>query len=211
MVYSNEKGEATRDAHDYDDNGICRVCDSRLVKTAAQLMMAADDINLGVADPTIEIKLDADLDMSSEIDYQGIGTRDYPFKGVFDGQGHIVSGMNISIEESDNHGLIGVVSGNAEVKNVTVDATCSVFLFKAGYAAGIVGASIGTGTLLIENCGNEAEIYTESANSAGIFCVNDLSQMVVTIRNCYNTGEIKNREKNNVRKSIHGARGSRAA
>lgn len=190
MVYSNEKGEATRDAHDYDDNGICRVCDSRLVKTAAQLMMAADDINLGVADPTIEIKLDADLDMSSEIDYQGIGTRDYPFKGVFDGQGHIVSGMNISIEESDNHGLIGVVSGNAEVKNVTVDATCSVFLYKAGYAAGIVGASIGTGTLLIENCGNEAEVYTESANSAGIFGVNDLSQMVVTIRNCYNTGEI---------------------
>lgn len=190
IQYTNTDSQPTRDAHDYDDDGICQNCGARLIKTAAQLMAVADDINIGAEYGDIEITLDADIDLSSEPTYGGIGTRDFPFKGTFDGQGHIISGMNIYLEEDNNHGLIGVVGGDVTVKNVTVDASCSVYLVNAGYAAGIVGASIGSGSLLIENCGNEAEIYTEGANSAGVFGVNDLSQMSVTIRNCYNSGEV---------------------
>lgn len=189
LTYSNNEGQPTRPNHEYDADGICLNCDSRLVKTADQLAMVAEDINFGLTDGFIDITLDADIDMSAIIDFQGIGTREAPFKGHFDGQGHIISNMIIQAE-NDNHGLIGVVSGDVTVKNVTVDATCSVSLYEAGYAGGIVGATIGGGSLLIENCGNEAEIYTEGANASGIFGVNDLSQMAVTIRNCYNTGEI---------------------
>lgn len=190
LTYSNTDGQPTRAAHQYDANGVCTVCDSRLVKTAEQLQMAADDINLGASAGTIDITLDADIDMGAQLDFQGIGTREAPFMGNFDGQGHIISNMTIQTTGSNNHGLISVTKGDVTVKNVTVDSSCSISLYEGGYAAGIVAATIGSGTLLIENCGNEAEVYTEGPNSAGIFGVSDLSQTAVTIRNCYNTGEI---------------------
>ncbi|MBQ8046421.1 MAG: hypothetical protein IJ196_00645 [Prevotella sp.] len=188
IEYTNTDGQPTRARHEYDANGVCVNCDARLITKASQLMDIADEVNLGIARQNVIITLDADIDMGDELTYGGIGTRDYPYTGTFDGQGHIISNMNIDAND-DNHGLIGVVSGGAVVKNVTVDATCMVRA--AGYAAGIVGASIHGGELLIENCGNEAEVVvTESANAAGIFGVNDLSELHVTLRNCYNTGEV---------------------
>ena len=44
---------------------------------------------------------------------------DYQFKGVFDGQGHYVSGLYMTYSSS-NKGMLGAIGGNAEIKNFSL-------------------------------------------------------------------------------------------
>ena len=93
-----------------------------------------------------------------------------------------------------NQGLFGIVSAGAEIRNVTLDATCSVKVRQAGYAAGIAAGTNGTGLVVIENCGNEANITAEGPNAAGILGVNYGATVLLRISNCYNTGTITGTE-----------------
>ena len=207
VTYSNTKGTVARDEHKYLDD-ICTVCGSRVIRSVEQLMALADDINNGTETRFITIDLMADLDLKG-IDYKGIGVRfnedtgdvnengdaimrdvKRPFYGIFDGHGHKVSNMIIDAIDEGNKGFIGLIQGGSTVKNLLVDNTCEIY--SIGWSAGIVGASVGKGVLLIENCGNEAlvNVGSDGANAAGILGVNDLSQAEVHIINCYNTGFI---------------------
>lgn len=205
LTYSNTEGEAQRDAHQYDADGICSVCGGRLISTGAQLKAVADAINSGSIEGNFPIDLANDIDLQG-VTFEGIGirfneetgetdeetgnpiTRDVkrPYSGTFDGHGFTVKNMLIE-SENGNKGLISLASG-ATVKNVVVQGE----IYCNGYAAGIVGTSIGRNTLTIENCGNEATVNVgiEGANGAGILGVNDLSEAYVRIINCYNTGDI---------------------
>ena len=205
LTYSNTEGEAQRDAHQYDANGVCSACGARLISTGEQLQAVAEAINSGEIEGNILIDLANDIDLQG-IKYNGIGrrfneetgevdtetgnpiTRDVkrPFSGTFDGHGFVVKNMLIDSEEG-NKGLISLASG-ATVKNVTVRGE----IYCNGYAAGIVGTACDKAVLTIENCGNEAMVNVgiEGPNGAGILGVNDLSQAYVRIINCYNTGEI---------------------
>ena len=44
----------------------------------------------------------------------------YAFKGTLDGQGHMISGVYMSLYNSGIKGMLGTLSGNATVKNLTV-------------------------------------------------------------------------------------------
>ena len=61
-------------------------------------------------------KLDADIDCSS-ITLTPIGTKENPFKGNFDGNGHTIS--NLTLAEASNEGLFGYID-DATIQNVTV-------------------------------------------------------------------------------------------
>ena len=69
-----------------------------------------------------------------------IGGTKYPFKGHFDGNGKTISGIRIYKGDNDNsdryQGLFGIISGTAEVKNVTL---ADARITGSGYTAGIVG------------------------------------------------------------------------
>ncbi len=197
LTYTNTNGTPERPNHKFDADGICENCGARLISTADQLFDYAADLNVGAADGSIEIILANDINMKAISGYTGIGTRDYPFSGSFDGKGHRITNMLIDAplegEGGNNIGLFGVVGGETSssvvtIKNVVIDSSCEIF--GAGYAAGIVGCAKGKGKLIIENCGNEAPVTVEGANAAGILGVDDLGGMLITIRNCYNTGEI---------------------
>lgn len=192
VAYTNTPGDATRPEHQYDADGVCIVCGARLISNAEQLDNYAIDLSVGSADANIEITLANDIDMESISGFRGIGTRENPFSGTFDGQGHHIKNMLIDVaiegdEIGNNIGLFGAVNGNVTIKNVVIDSSCEIF--GNGYAAGIVGCTMG-GSLTIENCGNEALVNVSGANAAGILGVNDMSRAKVTITNCYNTGEI---------------------
>ena len=59
-------------------------------------------------------RLTADLDLSGA-DFPGIGTAAHPFTGLFDGQGHTVTGVTVS--GTENVGFFGVIKG-ATIKNL---------------------------------------------------------------------------------------------
>ncbi len=206
ISYSNSAGATTQDPHQYDANGVCTVCGGRLITSVAQFVALANDINTGVIDGDVIIDLDTDIDLSGQ-QFEGFGIRHNepngetdeegnpimvdvkrPYKGTFNGHGHVISNMIIDSQEG-NKGLFSLVSG-ATIKNVTVDATCEIY--SAGYSAGIVGCTTGRGTVTIENCGNEAmvNVGAEGVNGAGILGVNDLSEAFIRIINCYNAGDI---------------------
>ncbi|MDR9830543.1 hypothetical protein RCJ22_33715, partial [Vibrio sp. FNV 38] len=87
-----------------------------------------------------------------------------------------------------NLGLFGAIGGGAVIKNVTIDKSCSVYGTR--YSAGLVAGVTKSGTILIENCGNEADVMVDNQNGAGVLGVNFGNRGTVTINNCYNTGNI---------------------
>ena len=136
--------------------------------------------------------LTSDIDMQGVEDYETIGNVTNPFKGSFDGQGHRICNLVIN-NEKEKQAFFGTVGGNAVVKNLVIDSSCSITCAKIG--AGVVGALCGSGTVRIENCGNEASVTTSGKNCGGILggSFNDATYgraSMVYISNCYNSGNI---------------------
>ena len=72
---------------------------------------------------TVYLGSDIDFTLSLSQQFQPIGKESYPFKGIFDGQGHIISNLNLN--SSLTHvGLFGYSTG-ATIKNVVLDDSCS--------------------------------------------------------------------------------------
>lgn len=186
LTYDNTEGAPTYENHNFV-NGECSACHNAFQISDAEGMtdLAYDVMDGEKFDAYIELTADIDLAGS---DFFAIGGRadegGTPFQGHFNGNGHTV---NLALEiEANNQGLIGVVADGAIVENVIVTGSVSA----KGYAAGIVGATNGAGKVVIQNCGNEADVTVAEANAAGILGVDDGSAMQVTILNCYNTGNI---------------------
>ncbi len=199
LTYNNTSGTPVWEDHHFVD-GMCDGCENAYqIATADDLLNFSFEVASGNAS-TAYAELLSDIDLADQT-YLPIGGRTdeggTPYSGTFDGKGFRIKNMVINTDVN-NQGLFGVVADGAVIKNVIVDASSSVTVSggdSKGYAAGIVGATVGTGELIIENCGNEANVTVDGPNAAGILGVSDLSQMDVQIINCYNTGDIQgNRE-----------------
>ena len=107
-----------------------------------------------------------------------IGNNDKRYTGIFDGDGHTISGLYINGSNS-MQGLFGYINGGT-VKNSGV---VGGYVKGGDYVGGIIGLSeIGTS---ITNCYNTATVNGNS-NLGGICGQNHNSD----IDNCYNTGAI---------------------
>ena len=144
-----------------------------------------------------------DIDLNN-CEWTPIGTMWYPFPGTFDGQGHSVTGLNISkISLKDNPsfnmfvlGLFGAVSGG-DIKNVAVSGKIGVnivdssvtYLHMAGVAANVTdGDVIGS----VSNVNILFGAYEDATYSD--FAVGGVSASVDkengTIFKCVNNGNI---------------------
>ncbi len=148
------------------------------------------------------VYLDADIDMSTYNEFEGIDT----FSGVFEGGGHTISGINLT-EGSGALGFFGYIEEGAVVQNLTVDGTiystdnnnyigiisgtnagtinnCRSLgiVTGTGTAAGITGYNGGNG--VISGCTNEAKIY--SLKQLGGITGENRGSIV----DCHNTGDI---------------------
>lgn len=150
-------------------------------------------------------------DIEAERQLQPIGDAEHMFQGVFDGQGHTVSGLRAA-GAGDFSGLFGFIGREGIVRNLTVRNvlvtggryTGAV----AGYSAGVIegcavsgGRVIGTGGYeygaatggiaglvdgQVENCANlGADVYGSRfvGGIAGSLCAG-------SIRRCLNTGDV---------------------
>ncbi len=122
-----------------------------------------------------------------------------PFNGVFNGNGYTISGMKQNVTTSQVSGMFGVVKGGT-VKNVNLDASCTLSVNKSGVASGCAYGFI-AGCLsdgVISNC-NVAGLITSSViNGSSMVCLSGVVGHVfdtnasTLIENCTYNGSISN-------------------
>lgn len=134
--------------------------------------------------------LGTDIDLGEYESWTPIGTYEAPFTGVFDGNGHSITGMRIQGKQSVTHnesGLFGVIS-HGVIRNTVMrggNIYTALSTFSAGHGL-ITGRNIGG---LIEHCAVfdsklSADIGLESG--AGGIC--GVNQGIV--RNCWSEAEV---------------------
>ena len=187
------------------------------IGTAAELRWFADKVNEEMAKDaglvTLSAVLTADIDLGGEAWTPIASASSYvvdAYAGTFDGQGHSITGLNVS--GSANQGLFGIVNTGA-VKNLKVSGTvsgtnavggivgklqtgtienCSFAgsvsaSGRTGHAGGIVG-NISAANAAVTGCSSSADV--SGTHAGGILGANTGTKNPTTIAYCYNTGKI---------------------
>lgn len=172
LTYAGAGWNGTTKTAPKTENGVYQIV------TAAELAWFADAVNNGQT--TISGKLTANINLNGK-PWTAIGTSSNKFAGTLDGDEahhYTVSGLKGS------KGLFDYVDSTGKVKNLSVDAV----LTANGVVGGIVDFNDGT----VENCLFSGSVTNSSSWGAtgGIVGKNEGKNSVV--RNCVNTGSIKN-------------------
>ncbi|MCL1874437.1 MAG: InlB B-repeat-containing protein, partial [Clostridiales bacterium] len=116
------------------------------------------------------------------------------FTGYFDGQGHVIKNLTITVETYQYAGLFGF-SQNAFIKNLGLENTnialsgsTTYSLPSVGGISGYTATNIGSGHVSISNCYNTGYISSllDASIAGGISGTGNRS----SITDCYNTGDI---------------------
>ena len=147
-----------------DGTVVTEAVEDLVIDNISELSAFANQVNGGNTYEGKTITLNADIDASSLP--VTIGTKENPFMGTFDGQGHKISNLSITKYDQgkfygDYVGLFGVINSPAVVKNVTVE---NPFIVGRSCVGGIVGSAY-TGT--VENCHVTGEIDIEGYYKVG--------------------------------------------
>lgn len=156
------------------------------LEDANDLNWFAKRVNNG--ETAINAVLTNDIDMEG-VEFTPIGKESAKYNGKFDGQGHVISNLIVNLPGQDYVGVFGMITGGAEIKNFTVDNTCS---FSGQAFVAVIGGSKDAGgkIITIDGIGCEATITGSAQNIAGIYGVNMGSTAIPLISNCYVTGKI---------------------
>jgi len=169
-----------------------------IITTASELAQLATYVNDGDEDYNDKFYiLVNDIDLS---DYQtgegwipigrGIYTTSYnPFRGVFDGDNHIITGLFINTTSNVSLGLFGCTF-NATIKNVgVVDANITNNRQVGNIYAGIIIGSSGGEFSVIDNCYSTGviETYTLQGTSCAGCIVGGLTHNMSIISNCWSS------------------------
>lgn len=148
---------------------------------------------------TIKGKLVADIDMSAVDNFIPIGfnvetanstdaqANKVNFRGEFDGQLHRISNLKVDYENSIGVGLFGTVYPSVQIRNLILDATCSI---RGKDRVGLIGRSSSAGVIKLDCLGNEGSVEATYQAAAGILG-NANNGSIAYITNCYSTGHIK--------------------
>lgn len=123
--------------------------------------------------------LTADIDLTGE-EWTPVGSYSYEYTGTFDGQGHRIKGLTITINSTyGNATLFDYIGSNGTVKNLQVEVNYNVQ--QNGVADGIANANYGT----ITACSVTGNI-TANAGDIGGIAVNNFG----TITACWFDGDL---------------------
>lgn len=150
----------------------------------------AEDLNNVRNDLSGVYYLQNDIDLSSYSEWTPLGTgtdTGQYFSGIFDGQGHTISGLTMSGNGYTYSGLFGVSRGI--IKNVNV----SVTIKDAATAGGLVGYLYYSGT--VENCSLSGSVEG-NGDIGGLIGKAESSDNDILIRNCYSMANATNTSSN---------------
>lgn len=113
-----------------------------LIDSFEALCEFSETVEAGDSAFTGEVRLIADI--RADGTFVPIGSPEHMFNGIFDGQGHTVSGLRVDTA-GEFAGLFGYVGMDGSVKNLRLE---HAYVSGARYVGGIAGYNAGT----IENC-----------------------------------------------------------
>lgn len=179
--------------HNYVRNVRIRGNRPYLIATAAQLALLAKLVNTGedINDRQWQNKyyrLTADIDLGNTewipIGYTNSITSSkihYSFRGHFDGDGHTVSGLNVTNSPGKTAGLFGYCKYGS-IHNLTVSGTVQVS--SAAYAGGICGLAE---ECSIQQCSNAGTVSVQN-NTGDIAYAGGIAGCAYTVTACTNEG-----------------------
>lgn len=150
---------------------------------------SVDDYNNGYQGYTF--KLTKDLNMGAHlwtpigdlVEYDN-GELKYPFMGVFDGQGHTISGIYAEREKERDNGLFGYVEGDADHKAIITNLKLTNSRIDGeGYCGGLAGYI--KGNVEVSNIVCEAVVVTGDESVGGII---GQANNGPTVMNCFYKG-----------------------
>ena len=138
---------------------------------------------------TANAVLTADIDMTEQSsNFLPIGTAEAIYSGTFDGQGHRIKNLSISLAQ-DCVGVFGLIQSPAIIKNFVLDESCTIDA--GGNYCAIIGQARGNGgPIYMENLGMEGNIHLTGWNGAGIIGNNMGDVAIFHMKNCYVTGSV---------------------
>ena len=154
------------------------------INSPSDLCQFAQIVNNGENNASAVINFDINMEGFEE-GFTSIGVEKKPFTGKLNGNGHTIS--NLKITGKEYVGLFGMVSSGAEIKNLSLDATCSVT--GENYVAGLIGY-IRTGKVTVEKCSTAANVTATGGYAAGfIGYARKLAN--VYLQDSYNLGKVR--------------------
>ena len=161
--------------HKLDNTGKCTECGLQMPKcnsdstiyeinNAEEMRILAEMVSIGRIPGNIGININSDLEFSSTLPLQPLGTFDHPFQGVLNGNGHRIRGIVNYFQGVDGLGFVGVAKGT-----VLSHAVIANLIFDRGNTLGgsaCVGGIVGHATYCdIINCASFGAL--EGAHNIG--------------------------------------------
>ena len=157
------------------------------IKTADDLAWFRDYVNSNGNNKGACAQLLADIDLSKSGNWRSIATN---YAGVFDGQGHTISGLSLvqsNAARNVGYGLFSSTKKGARIQNVGL-ASASVTAYgrggRGGYTDIQTAALVGINNGTISNCfvvDSTVTVQSKSTPKAGVLCGDNGG----TIENCY--------------------------
>ena len=178
------------------DNGV--IGEELKIKSVDEFIQFKDNVNSGNNYSGTTVFLDSDLSFAGRT-FEPIGNRTHYFVGTFDGQGHVISNLEMN-SSSDYVGLFGYSYG-LTIKNVILDSSCSITssfsYYDNAHIGGIIGYYYGiNGPCTIENSVNMGSVaFSGNAGGSilylgGIGGYLDSNDYDITVKSCANYGDV---------------------
>ncbi|MBQ7988274.1 MAG: hypothetical protein IJ253_07165 [Bacteroidaceae bacterium] len=197
-TYTNDENEQSAIPDHQYVNGVCSVCGAKLddiivldedgyynIGNASQLESFAKVVNDG--DVVAKARLIADIDLSGIENFTPIGRfsdnaayGQISYGGIFDGQGHVISNLKISLSEPVEGGLFSRIIGG-EVKNLGIVNASVTSL--AAIRVGVLAGEAAICKLTNVYTAGEIKLETASTQHGGI--AGEASG--ATLTNCFTT------------------------
>lgn len=195
VVFSNTN-QSIVDEHVFE-NSLCKECKAvglepssadgvYQIANIGELIWFAAAVNNG--NSAAKATVTADINQA-DAKFTPIGSVFNPYNGTFDGACHTVT-LNIDAD-ADYQGLFGVLTGGAEISNLTVAGSVK----GNRSVGGIAGGTNGNGDVKFTCVGNEATVEGTN-NAGGILGVDMNSAAKIYMTNVYNAGSIKGAKEN---------------
>lgn len=142
------------------------------IKTANDLKNLSKAVSEGDTFKGKTVKLMNDISMPDSF-FEPIGTAEYNFEGIFDGNGKVIRYLNVN--KTQNAGFFGVTGKSSIIKYLGLEGVSVIGKNNTGALAGISNSS------KIYNCYVTGSVTGGDENTGGLFGVNDS----VLTDNCY--------------------------
>lgn len=147
------------------------------IRNVNDLKLLAEKVNSGETYEGKYFKQTADIDLNNETNWTPIGKLNNPFKGIFNGDGHQITNLEVT-GNSNNAGLFGYVDG-AIIQNCNVTGEVNGY----DYVGGVVGNAYGKTQIL--SCSFRGDVTGEDSYIGGI-----AGSARGTIKNCYALADV---------------------